>query len=181
MKEIWKAIPGYESIYEASSLGNIRALDRLLTHKKSNHCNVYSRKWRGRILTKDSYKKYFTVCLSRLGKQRTWQIHQLVAKTFTGEQPKGYDTNHKDGNRFNNSSDNLEYITRKQNIDHAVRNGLHLYGEKIGGSKLKEYQIISIRAESKEGLSQNVLAKKYGVDQSLIWRIIHRKSWKHVL
>jgi hypothetical protein len=49
----------------------------------------------------------------------------LVAETFIGPKPgKGYEVNHKDGNKKNNNLDNLEWCTRSQNIKHSFNIGL---------------------------------------------------------
>jgi|LakMenE18May11ns_1017448.scaffolds.fasta_scaffold9891934_4 hypothetical protein len=59
-------------------------------------------------------------------KIRKWRrVHQLVAETFIGPKPgKGYEVNHKDGNKKNNNLDNLEWCTRSQNIKHSFNIGL---------------------------------------------------------
>lgn len=36
------------------------------------------------------------------------------------------ETNHKDGNKFNNNITNLEYCTKSENIKHAIKNGLFI-------------------------------------------------------
>lgn len=51
-------------------------------------------------------------------------IHRIVAECFLGDKPLGYTVNHKDGNKLNNNIENLEYITRKQNYEHALSTGL---------------------------------------------------------
>lgn len=56
-------------------------------------------------------------------KQRLWRRgHRLVAETFLGPIPKGKEVNHKNLDKHCNSVDNLEYVTRKQNILHYHSN-----------------------------------------------------------
>jgi hypothetical protein len=52
------------------------------------------------------------------------RVHNLVAETFIGKKPFGSQVNHKDGNKGNNTPENLEYISQKENLRHAFRTGL---------------------------------------------------------
>ena len=77
-------------------------------------------------------------------------IHCLVAKYLLGERPEGLVINHKDGNKLNNSVENLEYCSQADNVRHAVEQGLHVacnperHGRYIHGravkDKLREYK-----------------------------------------
>lgn len=67
---------------------------------------------------------YYRVVLSNHGEKTYIKIHQIVAKQFLGDVNPPYVVNHKDGNKHNNSVDNLEIITDKENIYHAWENGL---------------------------------------------------------
>lgn len=52
-------------------------------------------------------------------KQRLWRrVHRVVAQTFIGKIPKGMEINHLDGDKHNNNINNLEIVTRQQNITH---------------------------------------------------------------
>lgn len=78
----------------------------------------------GRILkTGKNQKGYHQITLSNNGKSKTITIHKLVYITYIGQTKKGYDINHIDGNKNNNSVSNLELITRKENAQKAVING----------------------------------------------------------
>ena len=52
------------------------------------------------------------------------QVHRLVARAFFGNK-EGFDVNHKDGNKQNNTISNLEWCTHKENMQHAFRTGLN--------------------------------------------------------
>lgn len=75
-----------------------------------------------------------TVCTStgylrvKLG-NKTCQVHQLLAVSYFGEDCIGKQVNHKDGNKLNNTRDNLELVTRQENVRHQHDNGLAKYAE----------------------------------------------------
>lgn len=114
--EIWKPIPDLLE-YEASSFGNIRSVDRII---KTSSGQV--RKYKGKIIKQDFNKVagYFYVKLKVAGipyKERL--VHRIIAHTFHGK-PEGKEVDHKDKNRKNNKSENLQWISR---IDHADKDG----------------------------------------------------------
>jgi hypothetical protein len=126
--EIWKPIKGYECVYEVSSLGNIRSVDRTRSHGK----NMPDKKRviKGRIIkqqlnsgTRTGVKPRYQVGLSLNGKVKSHQVHRLVAEAFLGE-TNGLEVNHKDGNPLNNTLVNIELVTREENIKHAFENKL---------------------------------------------------------
>lgn len=111
--EIWKTIEGYEGIYSVSNLGRVRRD----THPGGRIKN------RIRKICIGS-KGYFQVILSKSSKERTFQVHTLMAYAFLGPIPMGYTVNHKDGVKLNNTVENLEYLTKLENNRHAWRMGL---------------------------------------------------------
>lgn len=125
--EIWKSIPNYEGIYEASNLGRIRTDKNKITSNK--RYNV--RHWKQRIIKPkgETYDTGYRVSLWKNGKCKDWLVHRLIAITFLGES--NLTVNHIDGNRFNNKIDNLEWISLKDNIIHGFNNGLYSTCKKI--------------------------------------------------
>lgn len=131
MNEIWKDIPGYESSYQASNLGNIKSLSRLVGHPKG-----------GMKLTKEKVLKkqngsngYFIVGMHKNGEGGSKTVHRLVALAFIDNPENKKEVNHKDGNKKNNQIDNLEWATISENRHHAFDTGLqkgpkHLLGMK---------------------------------------------------
>ena len=113
-KEIWKDIPGYEGIYQASSLGNIKSLTRINKHPLSGY----------RILKGKTLKQgiasgtYLRVGLNKNGNQIKRRIHQLVAMAFLNHNPSNSNklvVNHIDFNKLNNNVNNLNIITIREN------------------------------------------------------------------
>ena len=119
--EKWKDIPNYYG-YQASTNGRIR------THNKITHTEKHGKRiWKDRVL---KYKGNglpmgYRVDLWKNGKPHTFLVSRLIATTFLED---FIDTkltvNHKDGNRLNNNLENLEWLTRGENIKHAFENNL---------------------------------------------------------
>ena len=107
MQEIWKDIPNYEGIYQVSNLGKIRS------------CRT--NKIRKQIKQRSGYMR---IILTKNKKQKAFSVHTLVAKCFVENTNNLPYVNHIDGNKENNISDNLEWVTASQNMIHAISKGL---------------------------------------------------------
>lgn len=109
MIEIWKDVPGYEGKYMVSNLGQIKSLN-------------YNGTEREVILKpqKRTESGYRSVNLYDYnGKQKTHNIHRIVAEVFVPN-PNNYTiVNHKDCNTANCSADNLEWCTQSYNCKYA--------------------------------------------------------------
>ena len=123
MEEIWKDIPDFNG-YQASNLGRIR------TFNKTTYTKFHGvRHWQNRILkqkitkaTRSKNRYDARVCLWRNGKEHTMLVARCVAMAFLGKSD--LTVNHIDGNSLNNCVDNLEWITRKENIQKGFKEGL---------------------------------------------------------
>ena len=111
--EIWKAIPGYESHYEVSSMGRVRSMDRITTHPRNKTMFLPRR---GRIL-KWEFDKYGypVVTLSKDGKIRTFKIHRLVAMAFIPNPDNLPQIDHINAKRYDNRPENLRWCTTQDN------------------------------------------------------------------
>lgn len=121
--EIWKDIPCYEGIYQASTHGRIRTVDGKTTFTKKHGI----RHWKSRIL-KGRGNNHVTgarVSLWKDGKAKDFLVARLIALTFLGQPPEKYTVNHKDGNRLNNHLDNLEWLSLEDNIRHGFETKLY--------------------------------------------------------
>lgn len=174
MKEIWKPIYKYKGIYSISSFGRV----------KSEKIGANGRWKTGKILIPNIHRgySYVTLCKNKSKIKRFSTIHSLVAKSFLGKCPLNCEINHKDGNKFNNHADNLEYISHRENMLHAYKKGLiNNKGSNHGCAKLTEKQVIEIRKKYLFRIySLHKLAKIYAVSKAMISLIILRKAWKHI-
>lgn len=115
MQEVYKPIKGYEGLYEVSNLGNVKSLSKI----------------RGRAFTAERLLKprivngYVMVTLCKESKRFNASVHRLIAEAFIPNPENKETINHIDGNKQNNSIDNLEWATQRENNLHAYRTGLH--------------------------------------------------------
>lgn len=105
----WKDVHGYEGLYTVSNQGEIR---NRLGQVKATTLNV---------------KGYRYVHLYRNYGQQGLAIHRAVAMAFVPGYEEGLQINHKDGDKLNNSADNLEWVTHEENLRHARETGIVEY------------------------------------------------------
>lgn len=112
-------------------------------------------------------KKYYRVHIGN----KMYSVHRLVALTFIQNPNNLPEVNHKDGDKSNNSVNNLEWVTCKQNIKHAVLNDLS--HAKLNFNDIKD--IKNLYASGK--YTYYDLANMYNVSYSNIGYIIRNKTW----
>jgi hypothetical protein len=113
--------------------------------------------------------------------KKTFALHRLVALTFLGNPENIEQVNHKDGNKLNNSVQNLEWCTNKENQIHKFQNSLgNNHTRKIGQYDLnnifiKKYEsIISASKEINISTSsiRGVLTNKRKTSAGFIWKYL---------
>ena len=177
MKEKWKVIEGFSN-YLISNKGRVKIVETLEDKK---------------TFVKDD--GYVATCLSKNKKQHYKYIHRLVAESFVENEYDKAQVNHINGIKGDNRAENLEWVTPKKNIRHAIETGLlkykkkeesikdskHSKGEDVNGSKLTPEEVIEIRIlwELKE-YKQVELAKMFNVSPRTISDVVTRKQWKHI-
>jgi len=177
--EIWKPVKNYESYYEVSNFGNVISVERYIEHPTHNYLK------KQKLLTQfDDGRGYKHVKLyDEKGNPRNFTIHKLVALSFL-DNPKNYnEINHIDHDKKNNRVNNLEWITRSENIKHSYqsRDPKTYKGSGNKMSKLTEEQVIQMRKDREvSNLTYKQLAEKYFVGITLVGYIINNKVWRHV-
>ena len=135
--EIWKPVPGYEGLYEVSTSGRVKACARTVVGR--NQSSEFKRYYPEKILAFHYLEHGYTqVYLNKDGHSKGFLVHRLVAQVFIPNPENKPEVNHKDRNAKNNSLTNLEWVTKQENIDHALDNGWNPHLSRLG-KKNSEY------------------------------------------
>lgn len=161
--EEWRPVVGYEDSYEVSNLGRVRSV-RILKPVVVDYPRV-------------------TLCRRQETKHTPVLIHHLVAAAFLPAKPTPkHEINHKNGVKADARADNLEWVTRAENCQHAFDTGLRGPGNTTGrgNQKLTEANVMRIHELVAEGHNDPTIAALYSVDKSTIALIRQGKTWRHL-
>lgn len=177
---MWKEIPWTNGAYSASSDGFIKSNDRLGKDGRRLK-GVILKPWLGN-------HGYLTVSIMVDGKNYRCLVHRLVAEVFLGEAPFNTEVDHKDGNKLNNAINNLEWVTRKENLKRAknlglittserqreVRNQLPIIGRETGKKSIKQFSLEGKLIKIYEAVSD--ACRERGYDPSALSRAASGKQ-----
>jgi hypothetical protein len=177
-----ESVPNYEGIYEVSSFGQVRSIDRYTEKKSKNNGDKTPVRHliRGRVLKQRQHTDgYWLVQLCNGRTERTTLVHQIVAAAFLGPCPKGKEVRHLDGNGSNSYYKNLEYGTHKKNLKDRERHGTiaNIRGENQHLAKLNARKVIRIRRMLANGKTQRAIAAKFDIHPTTVDNIKSGKSW----
>ena len=142
--EQWKAVEGYNGKYLISSNGRVK--------------NAKS----GRILKQEiNYCGYARAHLCNFEDRRMRFVHRLVAEAFIPNPQNKSQVNHIDGNKLNNTVENLEWSTPLENVRHSWENGLREGNVRWYDSKKKRVVAISIDGSDVIRFNSIAEAKKH--------------------
>lgn len=167
--EVWRDVHGFEGQYQVSNYGRVKRIGK----GQGVQPNRIKR------LTNHN-SGYLSVAFSRNNIPYCYLVHRLVAHAFLGEVD-GLDINHINGNKHDNMLNNLEIVSRQENIDHAIKLGLiNTRGEMNSQCKLTWEQVNEIRSRYIYRVcSYGILAADYGVDAGTIRNVIKRITWNN--
>lgn len=177
MKEVWKDIAGYEGLYQVSNRGRVRSLARVVPHSTGGKLTVSPK-----ILIPKDRNGYDHVSLWKNNKEYRVKVHRLVAQVFIPNPENKPEVNHIDANPKNNVVENLEWVTRRENMRHAINLGLvsHPVGEYLPYSKLTESDVVKMRKLRNSGMGYQDIAKLFNVNTRTTRAACIGFTWKHV-
>lgn len=164
--EQWRDVVGYEGLYQVSNRNRM----------KSFHYGV--EKLHTPYLNKDGYLK---VGMTKDGKKKSFIFHVLVAQAFVPNPDGKPEVNHIDGNKQNNRPENLEWVTHRENMQHAVKTGLLQMRNGSDHPRAilnadEEKFILDVHIPWDEKFGTKPLAKLLNVNESVIRRVLKRKK-----
>lgn len=177
MNEIWRAVIGHEGLYEVSSHGRVRGLDRLVIPRHCKNPKRIAGVILQQRLDKDGYPR---VNLRDLGNVRIAKVHTLMAEAFLGPRPSPkHEVCHNDRLATGNLLSNIRWGTCQENHNDTVRHGMTTAGTRNTQARLTETQVQSMRnARVAEGVSYGALGVRFGVSRQQAWKICRNESWK---
>lgn len=154
--EEWAPVIGYENLYEVSSIGRVKSLDRVIRGRWGDH-HVSGKL---RALSTDKYG-YIRVDLWMDGKYKLCQVHRLVALAFIKAETNKPHVNHINGIKSDNRAENLEWCTPSENELHSFR----VLGKK---NSTPSKEIVGIRGNEKIDFASATMAGRRGFHQPSI-------------
>lgn len=151
MKTIWCPIKDFEDLYEVSNTGEVRSLCGRYGHLRHLKQGIGSR-------------GYLNVTLCRKGKQKTVNVHRLVAEAFIPNPDNLPCVNHKDEDKTNNIVSNLEWCSYYRN---------NTYGQRLTKSAAKLSQAVRCIETGQIFSSAYAAQRETGIRQSNIWKCCH--------
>lgn len=180
LDEKWEPVPGF-SDYEASSLGRVRSVDRVVSIADGWH-GAKHRSLRGSLLRQMPYGNpatglYLRVTLYRNKRGVPLQVHRVILFAFRGNPPTADHIGaHNDGNRFNNRLSNLRWATRSENEADKVVHGTRGFGEKHAAAKFTDELAINLILDMRHGMSGVAASRKWGVSVPQAHNLYHGKQ-----
>lgn len=121
---------------------------------------------------------WITLCNDKT--HQAYAIHRLVLMAFVGKPPKGMVCRHLNGVPQDNKLSNLKWGTLEENQADRITHGTDGRGEKHPLAKLTVKKVLEIRKRHKEGENYPQLGHAFGVDRTMIGKIVLKKNWRHI-
>ena len=173
--EEWKPIPEFETSYAISNKGRVKRLERIDRYIRKDTGKEVERRVSENILKLVDSQGYFEVGLIEGSKTAYRRIHRMVATAFIPN-PEGLpEVNHKNGNKHDNTVDNLEWCTRLQNVHHSIETGLRPPAKRTDRSK-KEILCVETGERFKNA---RLAAEKFNLSYYYLMDCMHKGKECH--
>lgn len=174
--EEWRRVNGFRRIF-VSNRGRVKRIEFI---SESN----------GRFFPEHIYptynnKGYRKVIFSEDKVRYTKSVHTLVAEAFLGPRPHGKLVDHKDEDKCNNRSDNLQYLTPRENTIKSLpryeKNLVRLSKERREKSRINSNIVKEIREKYKPYVyTVKQLCSEYNIKEGMMRSILERRVWKDI-
>lgn len=174
-------IKGFEGLYSITKQGDVISHAKIVKVGNKGGYRIQQEK----PLKKADMNGYCRVHLYKNNKVFAKLVHRLIAEAYIPNPENLPWINHIDANTKNNSINNLEWCTPKQNSQHAYKMGLmkkiQLFGEKNGSAKLTESTVRQMRAMYEIEPNCSKIARHFKVNPRTAYDICHGRKWKHLI
>lgn len=166
----------YAGIYEVSSMGRVRSLDRAVRTKGGA---TAIRK--GIILKRTIHPSgYMVVGFTVGGRTKQCLVHRIVAFSFIGDPATPeMEACHNDGDRTNCELRNVRWDTKVGNAADKVAHGTNNRGSTNARATINEEGVDHVIELTKGGLTQGQIADEIGVKEGVVNHIITGRAWSH--
>ena len=177
--EIWRPSVEAPDAIEVSNLGRVRTLTResRVYGRKRNGVvqGEFTQVRRGQLLSPYVARHgYHEIAVMVSGKRTKYRVHRLVARAFVDGYFEGASVDHLDGNKLNNCSSNLEWVSLSENTRRQWESGLvDLRGELSPGAKLTNLQAHAVAVLYDNNFPPSQIAEWFGVSSAAIYKIVN--------
>jgi DNA-binding CsgD family transcriptional regulator len=155
---IWKYIEGTNEYYSVSDTGLIRSNSRIITDSLGRK-TAYPEKILELQINEFGYS---SIKLSSAFRSKRFLVHRLVAQAFIPNPDNKPEVNHIDSNTGNSNVSNLEWVTHKENMEHASTQG------RMWTATITEKQQELIKEHSLQKITQNEIARLLNLDPKTV-------------
>jgi len=160
--EQWKDIKDYQGIYQVSSYGRIKSFNKWNGHRFIKEERILKPTLH---IERGNYKRN-TICLSKKKKRKHFKIHRLVGLAFIPNPLNKPEINHIDSNPLNNNVNNLEWVTRQENIVHSI----------AFGYRQPKYDIKNIIEDYNNNLPTKDITFKHKITTTIFYNVLKRNN-----